>query len=75
MTKKSDWRPPPGSGTFKAKMRQVACRQCGAHLEERYNFCPICGQATPRQEQMNALLKNYLEGKDPENGPPPDDSS
>lgn len=76
MTNSSDWRPPPGSGTFKAKMRQVACRQCGGRLEESYNYCPICGIATLRHE-VDELFKEYLTDtpeQTPENDSTKDDS-
>ena len=77
MADRSDWRPPPGSGTYRAKTRQMACREYDGHLEAHFNYCPTCGVETQRREVAH-LFEEYLRDTPdqvPHNDSSDDDSS
>ena len=43
------------------KRRSTSCNNCGSHLEQRYNFCPTCGQSnTDNNITFATLVKEFV---------------
>lgn len=44
------------------KRRSTSCNNCGSHLDESYNFCPVCGQSnSDNNVTFSTLLKEFMD--------------